>query len=199
MAGLSGFPPARASRGEGVANAVSWWRYQDAPEATCRRALNFLLALSSNRRDAQNAQIKSGPGSFDVSKSKNGCRSSATPCSQPRSPRPQAQGTAPALHDGCKFSACDFGYRADAGVRPTGGAFAPAGLEKRPGTTPGAHLRFFGGRSQGQTGARNLFRSSGPLPRIWRNEFRAPKKSDMRTNSRSLCVDSPKAIYGAMR
>ena len=99
-------------------------------EATCRRALNFLLALSSNRRDAQNGQIKSGLGSFDVSKSKNGCRSSATPCSQPPSPGPQAQGTAPALHDGCKFSACDFGYRADAGVRPTGGAFAPAGLEK---------------------------------------------------------------------
>ena len=100
-------------------------------EATCRRALNFLLALSSNRRDAQNGQIKSGPitGSGDVSKSKNGCRSSATPGSQPRSPGPQAQGTAPALHDGCKFSACDFGCRADAGVRPTGGAFAPAGLE----------------------------------------------------------------------
>ena len=128
MAGLSGFLPARASRGEGVANAVSWWWYQD-PEATCRRALNFLLALSSNRRDAQNDQIKSGPGSFDASKSKNGCRSSATPCSQPRSPGPQAQGTAPALHSGCKFSACAFGYRADAGVRRAGGPFAPAGLE----------------------------------------------------------------------
>src|SRR6266699_6777465 len=26
--------PTRASRGEGVANAVSWWRYQDAPRRT---------------------------------------------------------------------------------------------------------------------------------------------------------------------
>ena len=128
-------PPLRG--GEGVGGNVKMrplhWRAvcltASLLEATCRRALNFLLAHSSNRRDAQNDQIKSGPGSFDDSKSKNGCRSSATPCSQPRSPRPQAQGTAPALHAGCKFSACDFGYRADAGVRPTGGAFAPAGLE----------------------------------------------------------------------
>jgi hypothetical protein len=32
-----------------------------------------------------------------------------------------------------------------------------------------------------QMGARNLFRSSDPLSTIWRHEFRAPKKSEMRT------------------
>src|SRR6266487_2422160 len=34
---------------------------------------------------------------------------------------------------------------------------------------------------QGQMGARNLFRSSGPLSTSRRNEFRAPKKSESRT------------------
>jgi hypothetical protein len=33
--------------------------------------------------------------------------------------------------------------------------------------------------SQAQMGARNLFRSSRPLSTIWRNEFRALKKSEM--------------------
>src|SRR2546426_2449390 len=40
----------------------------------------------------------------------------------------------------------------------------------------GARLGYFGGHSQGQIGARNLFRSSRPLSTIWRNAFRAPKK-----------------------
>src|SRR2546425_3674910 len=104
------------------------WGTASLLETTCRHALNFLLALSSNRRDCQNRQIKFGPisSSFDVSKSKNGRRSSAAPCLQPRSPGPQALGTAEAVHAGCKFSACNFGYGADASVRPTSGAFAPA-------------------------------------------------------------------------
>jgi hypothetical protein len=95
---------------------------------TCRHALNFLLALSSNRRDCQNRQIKFGliSSSFDVSKSKTGRCSSATSCLGPRSPGPQALRTSEAVHAGCKFSACNFGYGADAGARPTGGAFAPA-------------------------------------------------------------------------
>jgi len=53
---------------------------------------------------------------------------------------------------------------------------------------------FLGGHSQGQMGARNLFRSSGPMSRIWRNEFRAPKKYEMRCatakrtgENRSVC------------
>jgi hypothetical protein len=56
-------------------------------EATFRLALNFLLALSSNRRDSQNGQIEFGPitSSFDGSKSKNGRCSGATAWLQPRS------------------------------------------------------------------------------------------------------------------
>ena len=33
-----------------------------------------------------------------------------------------------------------------------------------------AHLRFFGGHSQGQMGARNVFSSNARLSTIWRNE-----------------------------
>ena len=107
------------------------WGTKSLLEATFRRALNFLLALSSKRRDSQKGQLKfrSIASSIDGSKTKNGRRSGATACLQPRSPGPQTHGTTPAFHAGFKFSACDFGYRAGAGVRPAGGAFAPAGLE----------------------------------------------------------------------
>src|SRR6266496_344952 len=46
---------------------------------------------------------------------------------------------------------------------------------------------------QGQMGARNLFRSSGPLSTIWRNEFRAPKKI-WDAHGRSSAVDGKTCV-----
>jgi len=51
-------------------------------------------------------------------------------------------------------------------------------MKDGPPTAPArAHLRFFGGCSQGEPERRNLFRSNRALSAIWRNEFRAPEKS----------------------
>src|SRR3989442_784610 len=44
-------------------------------------------------------------------------------------------------------------------------------------------------------GAQNLFRSSGPLSTIWRNECRAPKKSVMRTKVSALLPRLPHAGF----
>src|SRR6266542_26768 len=44
-----------------------------------------------------------------------------------------------------------------------------------------AHFRFFLEAIRRDRWERNLFRSSGPLSTIWRNEYRAPKEFEMRT------------------
>jgi hypothetical protein len=41
--------------------------------------------------------------------------------------------------------------------------------------------------------ARNLFRRSAPLSTFWRNEFRAPKKSEMRPQAHKRTA--PKFIF----